>query len=64
MGDLLRPYLLARQERLSVSATLATVAMERILDLMAVLVLLAVFLWVGSDPTLADAPERPRRWTR
>lgn len=52
MGDLLRPYLLARQERLSVSATLATVAMERILDLMTVLVLLAVFLWVGSDPTL------------
>jgi hypothetical protein len=52
MGDLLRPYLLARQERLSVSSTLATVAMERILDLLAVLVLLAVFLWVGSDATL------------
>ncbi len=48
MGDLLRPYLLARQERLSGSAVLATVAMERILDLMAVLALLAVFLWSGA----------------
>jgi hypothetical protein len=47
VGDLLRPYLLARQERLSVSATLATVAMERVLDLVAVLVLLAAFLWTG-----------------
>jgi glycosyltransferase 2 family protein len=51
MGDLLRPYLLAKQERLSVPSTLATVAMERILDLMAVLVLLGVFLWAGSDAT-------------
>jgi uncharacterized protein (TIRG00374 family) len=51
MGDLLRPYLLAKQERLSVSAALATVAMERILDLMAVLVMLGIFLWVGSDAT-------------
>ena len=51
VGDLLRPYLLAKQEGLSVSSTLATVAMERILDLMAVLVLLGVFLWGGSDHT-------------
>jgi glycosyltransferase 2 family protein len=51
MGDLLRPYLLAKQEGLSVSSTLATVAMERILDLMAVLGLLGVFLWAGSDAT-------------
>ena len=55
VGDLLRPYLLARQERLRVSATLATVALERILDLLAVLVLLAVFLWT-TDP--ASLPAR------
>ena len=50
VGDLLRPYLLAKQERLSVSATLATVAMERVLDLVAVLMLLAAFLWTGIGP--------------
>jgi uncharacterized protein (TIRG00374 family) len=44
-GDVLRPYLLARQEGLSVSATLATIVMERVLDLVAVLVLLAVYVW-------------------
>jgi uncharacterized protein (TIRG00374 family) len=39
-GDVLRPYLLARQEGLSTSATLATIDMERVLDLIAVLSLL------------------------
>ena len=51
VGDLLRPYLLARQERLNLSATLATVAMERVLDMMSVLVLLGLFLWFGGDAT-------------
>jgi hypothetical protein len=49
VGDVLRPYLLARQERLSLSATLATVVMERVLDLVAVLVLLAVYVWGFLD---------------
>jgi len=44
-GDLIRPYLLARQEGFSTSATLATVVMERVLDLVAVLVLLAIYVW-------------------
>lgn len=44
-GDVLRPYLLARQEGLNVSATLATIIMERVLDLIAVLVLLALYVW-------------------
>ena len=55
VGDLLRPYLLARQEGLNLSATLATVAMERILDLMAVLVLLGLFLWFGTHETAVSA---------
>ena len=46
VGDVLRAYLLARKEGLTTSATLATVALERILDLMAVLALLGVYLWV------------------
>jgi glycosyltransferase 2 family protein len=48
-GDLLRPYLLARQEGLSAPATFATIVMERVLDLMAVLMLLAVYVWGFSD---------------
>jgi uncharacterized protein (TIRG00374 family) len=44
-GDVIRPYLLARQEGLDVSATFATIVLERVLDLVAVLALLAVFVW-------------------
>jgi glycosyltransferase 2 family protein len=53
-GDVLRPYLLARQEGLPVSATLATIVMERVLDLIAVLALLALYVW-----GLADAATLP-----
>jgi len=49
-GDVLRPYLLARQEGLSVSATIATILLERVLDLMTVLVLLALYVWWVADP--------------
>jgi glycosyltransferase 2 family protein len=48
-GDVLRPYLLARQEGLALSATFATVVMERVLDLVAVLVLLAIHVWGFAD---------------
>jgi hypothetical protein len=59
-GDVLRPYLLARQERLSMSATLATIVMERVLDLVAVLSLLVFYVWVVSDPSsLSSAYRRP-----
>lgn len=44
VGEVLRPYLLARQERLSVSATFATIILERVLDLTAVLLLFAAAL--------------------
>ena len=50
-GDLLRPYLLARQEGLSAPAAFATIVMERVLDLIAVLILLAVYVWGFSDPS-------------
>ena len=45
VGDVIRPYLLARQERLPVTSVFATVVMERVLDLVAVLVLLAIYVW-------------------
>jgi uncharacterized protein (TIRG00374 family) len=48
-GDVLRPYLLAKQEGLSATATFATVIMERVLDLVAVLALLALFVWGFAD---------------
>lgn len=48
-GEVIRPYLLARREGLSATATFATVVVERVLDLVAVLVLLAIYL-LWFDP--------------
>jgi uncharacterized protein (TIRG00374 family) len=53
LGDVLRPYLLARREGFPVVSTLATIVMERVLDLVAVLVLLALYVLVlGGRETL------------
>ena len=51
--------MVARQEGLSVPATFATVVMERVLDLVAVLALLAVYVWGFAAP--ADIPDTLRR---
>lgn len=45
VGDLLRPYLVSRQEHLPYSACLATIVMERVLDLITVLTLMAIYVW-------------------
>jgi uncharacterized protein (TIRG00374 family) len=58
-GDVLRPYLLARQERLSAPATFATIVLERVLDLFAVIALLAIFVW-----TFANSSTLPPRLLR
>ncbi len=50
-GEVIRPYLLARKEGLSATAAFATILVERILDLVAVLALLAAFL-IAFDPGL------------
>jgi uncharacterized protein (TIRG00374 family) len=50
-GEVIRPYLLARREGLSVTSAFATIIVERILDLTAVLLLLAAFL-IWFDPGL------------
>ena len=51
-GELLRPYLLARKEGLSATATFATIIVERLLDTMTVLLLFAAFLLI-ADPGVA-----------
>ena len=48
-GDVLRPYLLSRQEGLSLTATFATIVIERVIDLIAVLALMALYLAVAAD---------------
>lgn len=50
-GEVIRPYLLARREGLSATAAFATIIVERVLDLVAVLLLLATFL-IWFDPGL------------
>jgi uncharacterized protein (TIRG00374 family) len=59
-GDVLRPYLLAKQEGLSVSATLATIVMERVVDLLVVLILMAVYVHgFADDATLPGGLRGP-----
>jgi uncharacterized protein (TIRG00374 family) len=44
VGDVLRPYLLARKEGFNAASTFATIVMERVLDMVTVLVLLALYV--------------------
>lgn len=53
-GEVIRPYLLARQEGLSATATFATVIIERLLDAVTCVVLLASFV-VFFDPGMDRA---------
>lgn len=56
-GEIIRPYLLARRERLSATACFATIVLERLLDLVTVLLLFSAFL-LFFDPGLAVADPR------
>lgn len=51
-GEVLRPYLLARREGLSATSAFATIVVERVLDLLAVLLLLGTYL-VAFEPGAA-----------
>lgn len=53
-GEVLRPYLLARREGLSATSTFATVILERVLDLVAVLALFGAFVFL-FDPGMTQA---------
>lgn len=50
VGELLRPYVLARQEHLNPAAAMATIIVERVLDLCTVLVLFALAILVAGIP--------------
>jgi uncharacterized protein (TIRG00374 family) len=52
-GEFLRPYVLARRERFSATAAFATVVLERVLDLVSVVLLLAAFV-LFFDPGMSQ----------
>ncbi len=57
LGELVRPYLLARREGLSASSTFATVFLERVLDLITVIFLVGGWLLLGPAPKGAGSQE-------
>ena len=60
-GEVIRPYLLARRERLPPTAAFATIILERLLDLVTVLLLFAFFVFTSaSDVVTADPSQLAR----
>jgi glycosyltransferase 2 family protein len=55
-GEVLRPYLLARQEGLPATAAFATIIVERLLDLVAALTLLGLFFLIFARDEAIAAP--------
>ena len=55
-GEVIRPYFLARHERLSATGAFATIILERLLDTVTVLVLLASFVFVFGRELSAARP--------
>lgn len=53
-GEVLRPYLLARQQRLSATSAFATVLLERLLDLVTVLAFFGCFVFFGRTAGSGD----------
>jgi uncharacterized protein (TIRG00374 family) len=54
-GEVIRPYFLARHERMSATGAFATIVLERLLDTLAVLVLLASYVFIfGRDVNAAN----------
>ncbi len=53
-GEVIRPYFLARQERISATGAFATIILERVLDMVTVLVLLAVYVLFAA-PVITDS---------
>src|SRR5258708_486917 len=55
-GEVLRPYLLARHEGLPPTAAFATIILERLLDLVTVLLLFGVFVLLVDPASLSGDP--------
>lgn len=53
-GEVIRPYFLSRHERLTATGAFATVILERVLDMITVLGLLAVFVFF--EPDMSGSP--------
>jgi len=53
-GELIRPYFLARQQQLSATGAFATIILERVLDTLTVLVLLASYVFIFADEPAAS----------
>jgi uncharacterized protein (TIRG00374 family) len=54
-GEVIRPYFLARQQGMSATGAFATIILERVLDMLTVLMLLAVYVFlVGHDMNTAN----------
>ena len=51
VGEALRPYVLAKREQLSGAAAFATVVLERLLDLLAIVLTVAGFIVLFDSPT-------------
>src|SRR3954465_3744280 len=47
-GEVIRPYFLAQHEPISAAGAFGTIVLERVLDVIAVLILLAVYVFVSS----------------
>ncbi len=59
MGDLIRPLLLARREKIPVSASLASIFTERVFDLWSVVFFFLIFIvWPPAMPNLNDQARR------
>jgi glycosyltransferase 2 family protein len=56
VGEVVRPVLLARRERLSASAAIATIALERLLDVVTVMGLFLAFVLSTRGAALIAAP--------
>src|SRR4029453_10419908 len=55
-GEVIRPYLLARKEQLSATAAFATIILERLLDLLTVLLLFAGFVLTAAPGVVTGDP--------
>ena len=60
-GEVIRPYLLARRERLSATAAFATIILERLLDLVTVLVMFALFVLTVAPGVVSGDPSQLAR---
>jgi glycosyltransferase 2 family protein len=60
VGEVLRPYLLARRESLNATSAFATIILERALDLATVLILFACFVFTSAASAISGDPAQLR----